>query len=91
MLPCWQVEAYQNPVLQVRVLWHLRSTVPALFFIGVVEREGRYPQGAVVRPDKPGRESWRGCEGVLLLPRQYANAFLHALSLQVSAQCLSLR
>jgi len=36
-------------------------------------------------------QSWRGCEGILFLPRLNADAFLHEVSVQVSAGGISLR
>ena len=56
-----------------------------------VERARSDPEGAAVRPDRQRRQSRRGRQGVLLLPRQHADALLHAVSLQVSAGGVSVR
>ena len=42
-------------------------------------------QGAPVRPDQQREQSWRGRQGVLLLSRQHADAFVHEVPVQVSA------
>ena len=47
------------------------------------------PQGAAVRPDQQRGQPRRGCQGVLLLPRQDADPFVHEVPLQVSAGGLS--
>ncbi len=48
------------------------------------------PQGAAVRADQQRRQSRRRRQGVLLLPRQHADALLHEVPLQVSAGGLPL-
>ena len=55
-----------------------------------VERPRSDSEGAAVRADRQRRQSRRGREGVLLLPRQHADALLHEVSLQVSAGGVSL-
>ena len=52
---------------------------------------GRIPilKERAVRPDQQRGQSRRGRQGVLLLPRQHADALLHEVSLQVSAGRLS--
>ena len=47
------------------------------------------PQGAPVRAHQQRRQPRRGREGVLLLPRQHADALLHEVPLQVSAAASS--
>ena len=44
-----------------------------------------------VRPDKQRGQPWRRRQGILLLPRQHADAFLHEVPVQVSAGRISLR
>ena len=56
-----------------------------------VERQGRDPQGAAVRPDQSPGQSRRRRQGTLLLSRRHADPFLHADALQVSAGRLPLR
>ena len=46
-------------------------------------------QGAAVRPDRPGGQSRRGRQGVLLLPRRHADALLSQDALQVPAGGIS--
>ena len=50
-----------------------------------VEREGPDPQGAPLRPHRPGGKPRRGRQGVLLLSRLHADALVHADALQVPA------
>ena len=50
-----------------------------------VERAGPDPQGTAVRPDQPRGQPRRGRQGVLLLPRQHADALVHAVPVQVPA------
>ena len=64
---------------------HLRSRVPPLFRARALERARSDPQGAAVRPHRPRGQSRRGREGVLLLSRLDADAFVHEGALQVSA------
>ena len=52
---------------------------------GAVERPRSDPEGAAVRPDQQRRQSRRGRQGVLLLPRRDADAFVPQGALQVSA------
>ena len=70
---------------------HLRRPAAALLRARAVERQGSDPQGAAVRPDQQRGQSRRGRQGVLLLPRQHADALVHEVPLQVSAARLSLR
>ena len=64
---------------------HHRPRVPALLCAGALERPRPDPEGAALRPHRPRGQSRRGREGVLLLPRLDADAFLHEGALQVSA------
>ena len=64
---------------------HFRRPAAALLRAGALERQGSDPQGAAVRPDQQRRQPRRGREGVLLLPRQHADALVHEVPLQVSA------
>ena len=68
----------------------MRRQAAALFCAGALERARPDPEGAPVRAYQQRGQSWRGCEGVLLLPRQYADALLHEVPLQVSAARVSL-
>ena len=61
------------------------------FASGPVERQGPDPQGTALRPHQQRRQPWRGRQGVLLLPRQHADPFVHEVSVQVAAGGLSLR
>ena len=70
---------------------HLRRPAAALLRAGPVERQGPDPQGAPVRPDQQREQSRRGRQGVLLLPRQHADALVHEVPLQVSAGGVSVR
>ena len=56
-----------------------------------LERPRPDPQGAALRPDRQRRQSRRGRQGVLLLPRQHADALVHEVSLQVSAARVPVR
>ena len=56
-----------------------------------VERPRPDPEGAAVRPDQQRRQSRRGRQGALLLPRRHADALLPEDALQVSAGGVSLR
>ena len=64
---------------------HLRRPAAALLRAGPVERQGPDPQGAAVRPDQQRGQPRRGRQGVLLLPRQHADALVHEVPLQVPA------
>ena len=70
---------------------HLRRPAAALLRPGPVEREGPDPQGAAVRPDQQRGQPRRGRQGVLLLPRQHADALVHEVPLQVPAGGVPLR
>ena len=70
---------------------HLRRPAAALLRAGAVERQGSDPQGAPVRPDQQREQPRRGRQGVLLLPRQHADALVHEVPLQVSAGGLPVR
>ena len=64
---------------------HLRPPSAHLLCARAVERAGSDPQGAPVRTDRHRGQPRRGREGVLLLPRQHADALVHEGPLQVSA------
>ena len=64
---------------------HLRRQAAAVLRARALERQRPDPQGAAVRPDQQRRQSRRGREGVLLLPRQHAHPLVHEVPLQVSA------
>ena len=70
---------------------HLRRPAAALLRAGPVERQRPDPQGAAVRPDQQRGQPRRGRQGVLLLPRQHADALVHEVPLQVPAGGVSLR
>ena len=70
---------------------HLRPPPAHLLRAGAVEREGPHPEGAPLRPHRQRRQSRRGREGILLLPRQHAHALLHEVSVQVPAGGVPLR
>ena len=70
---------------------HLRRQAAALLRPRALERQGPDPQGAAVRPDQQRGQSRRGRQGVLLLPRQHADALVHEVPLQVPAGGVSLR
>ena len=50
-----------------------------------LERRGSDRQGAALRPHQRRGQPRRGRQGVLLLPRQHADALVHEVPLQVSA------
>ena len=70
---------------------HLRPPPAHLLRAGAVERERSHPERAHLRADRQRRQSRRGREGILLLPRQHAHAFLHEVSVQVPAGRVPLR
>ena len=55
-------------------LWNERDPILKERLFGLTNSEG---------------EPWRGCQGVLLLPRQHAHPFVHEVSLQVPAAGVS--
>ncbi len=67
-----------------------RPPVPPLLRPRPVERQGHDSQGAAFRARRKRGQPRRGREGVLLLPRFHAHAFLHQGTLQVSAGGISL-
>ena len=70
---------------------HLRPPPVHLLRAGALERPRSDSEGTALRPDRQRRQSRRGRQGVLLLPRLHADAFLHEVPLQVSAGGVSLR
>ena len=79
------------PLGRGRAGGHLRRQAAALLRARALEREGPDPQGAPLRADERRRQPRRGRQGVLLLPRLHADAFVHEVPLQVPAGGLSLR
>ena len=55
------------------------------FALALVERARSHPERTPLRAHRQRGQPRRGREGILLLPRQHAHAFLHEVSLQVSA------
>ena len=68
-----------------------RRPAAAVLRAGAVERRRSDPQGAAVRPDQQRRQPRRGRQGVLLLPRQHADALVHEVPVQVPAARRSVR
>ena len=64
---------------------HLRRQAATLFRNCSVEWPRPNPERAFVRSDQQRGQSRRGCEGILLLPRQHSDALLHEVPVQVSA------
>ena len=69
----------------------LRSPSIHLLRARVVERARSDSQGTALRPDGPRGQPRRGRQGVLLLSRLHADALVHAVALQVSADSVSVR
>ena len=69
----------------------LRSRAAAVPVAGAVERPRSDSEGAIVRPDQRRRQSRRGRQGALLLPRRDADALVPEDALQVSAARVSIR
>ena len=61
----------------------MRPAGPAVLRPGPVERARPHPEGAALRPDRPGRKPRRGRQGGVLLPRVHADPFLHEGPLQI--------
>ena len=70
---------------------HQRRPPGAVLRAGAVERPGPDPEGARLRPGQQRGQPRRGRQGVLLLPRQHADALVHEVPVQVPAGGLSLR
>ena len=74
---CWESFPYRAltfsrlPLGRGRTAWHNRPRVPSVLRAGAVERQGPAPQGAIVRPDEPGRQPLRGRQRGVLLPRRH--------------------
>ena len=64
---------------------HLRPLPAPVLRARVLERPRPDPQGAALRPDAARGQPRRGRQGVLLPPRQHADALVHEVALQVSA------
>ncbi len=63
----------------------LRRPAAALLRARALERQGRHPEGAGLRPRQLRGEPRRGREGVLLLSRLHADPLVHEVALQVPA------
>ena len=70
---------------------HLRHPARALSCARALEREGRHPQGAHVRADRPAGQPRRGCQGVLVVSRGAAEPRIAALALPLPAGRVPLR
>ena len=70
---------------------HHRSAVPALLCVGALERQRPDLERAALRPDGLRGQPRRGREGMLLLPRFDADAFLHEGALQIPSGGISVR
>src|SRR5207253_11403386 len=70
---------------------NFRPQRPTLFCVRVLERARPVFERAAFRRERAGRKSRRRREGTLLVPRQYADAQLHADDLSLSAIAFSLR
>ncbi len=68
---------------------NLRRQATAVFRAGAVERARPDPEGATLRTHQQRGQPRRGREGVLLLRRQHADAFVHEVSVQVPAARVS--
>ena len=73
------------PVGRGRPRRHLRRQAAPVLRARAVERARPDPEGAAVRAHQQRGQSRRGRQGVLLLPRQHADALLHEVPLQVPA------
>ena len=69
----------------------LRPRAAAVPVAGAVERPRSDSEGAAVRPHQRRRQSRRGRQGALLLPRRDADALVPEDALQVSAARVSVR
>ena len=81
------------PRLQVgrgRARRNLRRQAAAVLRAGAVERARPDPEGAPLRAHQQRGQPRRGREGVLLLPRQHADALVHEVPVQVPAARVSL-
>src|ERR1700674_1328315 len=79
------------PVGRRRYWRYLRLVPTHLFCSRALEPPRPHSQGTPLRPHGKRRQSWRGCEGVLFLPRLRANSFLHEDALQISSGRVPLR
>src|SRR5262245_44850605 len=68
---------------------HLRYQTETLFFRRALERQRPDSERTPLRADQQRRESRRGCQRVLLLPRQHADPFVHEVLVQVPASGVS--
>ena len=70
---------------------HLRRTPAAVPGAGAVERRRPDPQGADLRAHQQRGQPRRGRQGVLVLPRQHADALVPEVPVQVSAARVPVR
>ena len=70
---------------------HLRPLPAPVLRPRLLERPRPHPQGAPLRPDPARGQPRRGRQGVLLPPRQHADALVHEVPLQVPAGRVPLR
>ena len=70
---------------------HLRRAPAAVPGAGAVERRRPDPQGADVRPHQQRGQPRRGRQGVLVLPRQHADALVPEVPVQVPAAGVPVR
>ena len=70
---------------------HLRRPAAPVLRARAVERRRSDPEGAAVRPHRQRGQPRRGREGVLLPPRQPADARVHEVPVQVPAAGLPVR
>src|SRR3954470_23742993 len=64
---------------------NMRQPAAAVLRASALEWRRPHPERAAVRPSRPGGQSWRGREGVLLLPRLDPDALVHEDALQIPA------
>ena len=91
LLPARSRPLASLPLERGRPRRHLRPPPVPVLRARAVERPRPDPEGADVRPDRRRGQPRRGRQGVLLLPRQHADALVHEVPLQVPAGRVSLR
>ena len=79
------------PLERGRTRRHLRPAPAHLLRPGALERTRSDPEGAALRSDRSARQSRRGRQGVLLLPRLDPDALVHEVPVQVSAGRIPVR
>ena len=70
---------------------HLRQSPAPVFRVRLLERTRSDSEGAPLRAGRPGRQSRRGRQGILLLPGLHSHALLHEVPVQISAVGVSVR